>query len=178
MRRLCHEVGRRPATSIGVEELEDVRELFKDAGNCLRTINGQITRIRASFDYGVARKYFPAYVARDLKALPRLSKGRVNKAVKPVPEDVFQQTREHMPPEAQDLVDVLWHCGARSGELFKLRVEDLQQPLPRFPAVPDLQPLKIRLQEHAVLWSLALDQSPQNGNGLRPEKDHPLVTVH
>ena len=126
MRRLCHEVGRRPAASIGVEELEDVRELFKDAGNCLRTINGQITRIRAIFDYGVARKYFPAYVARDLKALPRLTKGRVNKAIKPVPEDVFQQTRQHMPAEAQDLVDVLWHSGARSGELFKLRVEDLQ----------------------------------------------------
>ena len=130
IRRLCHQFGSRPAASIGVDELEEVREMFEDAGNCQKTINGQVTRIRAIFQFGVQRKDIPASVARDLKSLERLKKGRVNKPIKPVSEAVFRETREHLPQEARDLLDVLWFCGARSGELFKLRVEDLRRKAP------------------------------------------------
>jgi len=128
MSRLCYVVGSRPANSMTVPDLEDVRELFIRADNNLTTINGQITRIRAIFGWGKDRDYVERRVWLDLRALKRLRKGaRPAKKVDPVPEEDYRATREHLPLEGQYIVDALWHTGARSGELFRLRVGDLQE---------------------------------------------------
>ncbi|MBN83793.1 MAG: hypothetical protein CMJ70_27025 [Planctomycetaceae bacterium] len=131
MARLCYVVGSRPANSITVPDLEDVRELFIRADNNLTTINGQITRIRAIFGWGKDRDYVERRVWLDLRALKRLRKGaRPAKKVDPVPEEDYRATRDHLPLEGQYIIDALWHTGARSGELFKLLVGDVQKVRP------------------------------------------------
>ena len=129
MKRLRVRYGDRPVDTIGKRELREARQLFLAAGNCRKTINSQVYRIRVIFTWGQEEELVPDEIPAKLLALRPLKPGQApeNDPVVAVPMDVVEATKEHLPQEAIDLIDVLYRSGARGGELYRLRVGDINQ---------------------------------------------------
>ena len=129
IKRLILRMGDYRVDDVGKRDLREVRELFIKAGNCRKTINGQVTRIRAIFQWGADEELVPDEVPAKLQALRPLKRGQAhdNEPVTAVPWNVVEATIAHLPQEAGDIIKVLYHCGARSGELYQMRVGDIKK---------------------------------------------------
>ena len=132
MRRLCYGFGNYLAADIGRRELIETRELFRSAGNCRKTINGQITRIRSVFVWAAELEMIPDDVPAKLKMVRPLKSGEAPTYddTLPVAADVVAKTCKHLPAEAVDLVHVLQYSGARPGELFGMPVGGIKRRSP------------------------------------------------
>ena len=185
MRDLCFLYAARPADSIGKRELLEVRALFVRAGKCLKGCNGQTRRVKAVFQWAADHELVPDAVPLNLQALRNLKHGEAPTPPRKqaVSDELVRQTCQHLPREAVDIINVLRHSGARSGELYQLRVKDLQM------AAKDLwiyQPAKHKNayrghsrtilfgpQSLAILKRLVKGRRPEHHVFVRPTWDDP-----
>ena len=128
MRDLCYLYAARPAAHFGKRELLEVRALFVRSGKCLKGCNGQTRRVKAVFQWAADHELVPDSVPLNLQALRNLKHGEAPTPPRKqaVSDELVQRTCQHLPQEAVDIITVLRHSGARSGELYPLRVKDLQ----------------------------------------------------
>ena len=133
IKRLRWLYGKSPARAMGRRELREVRSLMVKAGNCRKTINGQIARLKAVFVWAAEEEMVPDEVPGRLASLRPLKRGKAahdNPPVEPVSDEIVERTIKVLPPTAASLVRLLRVSGARSGELFSLRGQDIQRKLP------------------------------------------------
>ena len=141
MTRLRILYGGYPTNEFGKSRLKEVRKLFAKAGNCVRTINGQMRRLRTIFLWGSNEddpQLVPDGVVDAMRNLKKLEDGdRVANVtveeygeVPAVCDEVLAETIKLLRPAAVDLVSVLRYSAARSGELFKMTVGDLKKKSP------------------------------------------------
>ena len=155
------------------------------AGKCLKGCNGQTRRVKAVFQWAADHELVPDSVPLNLQALRNLKHGEAPTPPRKqaVSDELVRQTCQHLPQEAVDIINVLRHSGARSGELYQLRVKDLQM------ASKDLwiyQPAKHKNahrghartilfgpQSLAILKRLVKGRRPEDHVFVRPTWDDP-----
>ena len=126
MARLQMLYGGHPTNEFGKSRLKEVRKVFAKAGNCVRTINGQMRRLRTIFLWGSNEddpQLVPDGVVDAMRNLKKLEDGdRVANVtveeygeVPAVCDEVLAETIKHLRPAAVDLVSVLRYSAARSG---------------------------------------------------------------
>ena len=120
-----------PVTEFGPKALKVVRQQMIDDGSSRKYINAQIKRLQRMFKWGVSEELVPAAVYQALATVAGLRKGRTEAVerppVAPVADAVIDQTLPHLPSIVADMVRLQRLCGARPGEVTKLRPEDIDR---------------------------------------------------
>lgn len=131
MRTLRRMYASLPVTEFGPKALKVVRQQMIDAGSSRKYINAQVRRIRRMFRWGVSEELVPAEVYQALAAVAGLRRGRTaaveRPPVEPVSDVVIERTLPHLPPVVADMVRLQRLCGARPGEIVKVRPCDIDR---------------------------------------------------
>lgn len=116
-----------------------VRQSFIDAMNSRTTINGRMQKISQFVKWCVAEELADPNLYAALKAVPGLRKGRGEAKelppVLPPSEADLERILAKMPPAAAALARVQSLCGARAGELVRLRADAIDRTGPVWKAV-------------------------------------------
>ena len=128
--RRCY--GDLSAYKFGRRELDLVRESMIQRGNCRGYINKNINRIKGCFSRAAQRGTIPDEVPAALTIVKALRKvdsrgARDRPKVKPVPDHIIEATLEHLPEVAADMVKIMRALGRRSGEIYAMRADDIDQ---------------------------------------------------
>lgn len=112
-------------------KLRAVREEFIRQGWNRTNVNAHTRRVKRIFRWGVEHELVPPSVITGLGAVAGLRRGssevREAKIVKPVDDATLTATLPHLPPPVANLVQLLRLCGARVGELCRMRPVDIDQ---------------------------------------------------
>lgn len=116
-----------------------VRQSFVDAKNSRTTINGRMQKIGQFVKWCVAEELCDPSLHAALKSVPGLRKGRGEAkelpAVRPPSEPELERIIEKLPPAAAALARIQSLCGARAGELVRLRADAIDRTGPVWKAV-------------------------------------------
>lgn len=134
-------MGGLPAVEFGPLALRRYRETLCDGTLSRGIVNRRTQAIRALFTWGVAEELLPGTVLEALKAVKGLRRGKAPgtyepEPVRPVLWEHVAETLPHLPRPLRDLVEVLWHTGARCGELLALKAGDLDRSGPVWTYTP------------------------------------------
>ena len=130
-----------------------------EQGRLLRsTINRAGKYVKQFFKWAAKHNYVPVEVATRLGFAEMLARGRTTapegRKVLPVDDEVVQQTLEHLPKMAADMVRIQRLIGCRPGELCKLRPCEIAE-VPDDPEVhvwtPEHHKTAWRDHEHRIL---------------------------
>lgn len=109
--------------------LKEFRQSLLDRDMARTTINQCVGRIRHLFNWAVGEDLLEAPVAMALSQVPDLAPGRSrareSDPVPPVDEDVFMRTLPHLLPHYRAMAIVQWWCGARPGEVCRMRPSEV-----------------------------------------------------
>jgi integrase len=120
-----------PASGANRAWLKGVREGWVEADLSRKTINSYVSRIRRMFRWAAVEDLVPASVYADLAILPSLPKGRsMAKELPPVAPVAWADvvaTMRRLPVPYRLAIQLLWHTGARPGELVGMRLSELDR---------------------------------------------------
>jgi len=106
-------------------------EMIRSRRFCRRTVNRYTHRIVSIFAWGVENELVKETTWRALKSVKSLPEGNPgtfdNEEREPVPDDVIRRTLPFMPPTLRAMVVVQRLTGCRPGEIFKIRVGDIDR---------------------------------------------------
>jgi integrase len=144
--RFMKPYGDTPASNFGPLSLRAVRDAMighqikcktKEGEKVVReglsrkTINRQISRIKAMFKWAVGQELVPADTYHRLVCVEGLRRGksgaRERPRVKPVADDTVNITLPHLPSVVGDMVRLQRLTGARPGEVVQLRAVDIDR---------------------------------------------------
>ncbi len=112
------------AEEFGSTRFEAVRSKMIEMGWSRGYINASMQRVKRVFKWGAEQGYFPSDVFARLRLISGLqfqrSKARECKPVKPVCENLVEQTLKNCSPIVADMVRVQLLCGCRPGEIVTL----------------------------------------------------------
>jgi integrase len=121
--------GRDPAASFGPAKLRQLQRFLLSKRWTRKSINRGCQIARNVFRFGVAEELIPPSVWHALQAVQWLRRGE-SKApeavpVAPVPLEHVEAALAHMPPQVAGIVRVTLLSAARTGEICRMRVQDL-----------------------------------------------------
>lgn len=120
-----------PVTDFGPKALKIVRQQMIDGGVSRKSINAQIKRVQRMFKWGVSEEIVPATVYQALATVAGLRKGRTEAVelppVPPIADAILEQTLPHLSPVVADMVRLQRLCGARPGEITRLRPGEIDR---------------------------------------------------
>jgi integrase len=126
--------GHTPVRDFGPAALKTVREAMIARGWCRKSINRQIERVRGMFRWGAAEELLPPSVLDALKTVAGLRKGRSEARekppVRPVADEVVENTLPHLPPVVAAMVKLQRLTGARPHEVTGMRGADIDRSDP------------------------------------------------
>ena len=126
--------GRTLAKDLGPKSLKELRKAMIELGWVRKSINKQVRRCRAIFDWAVGEELIPATNLAALQAVKGLRKGHtraVEKApVEPVPESVFKDTLVELSPLVADMTRIHKLIGCRPAELLNMRPDLIDRSCP------------------------------------------------
>lgn len=121
--------GRTRAAEFGPRNLRTIQGSLIDAGLTRSGVNRKVAVIRRVFKWGVGNGLIPATVFHALQCVENLKRGRTaapeTDPVRAVEWEVVQQTIAYLPPPVAGIVLLMWHTGARVGEILPLRRGDI-----------------------------------------------------
>ncbi len=124
-------LGESPANEFGPLRLRVVREAMVAKDWSRGYVNRQIKRLQALFRWAVGWEMVPPAVWEALRAVSPLKFGesaaRETKPRRSVPDADLQAVRTQLLERHRDVFDLLLLTGARPGELFGLRIEDIDR---------------------------------------------------
>lgn len=117
----------RDLDSLTVRHLREFQNYLITTGNCRRTINQKIGRIKTVFRWATSLEMVDTKVYHSFVSLPALRRGRTNAPdLPPVPPVLFREVRRathKMSPTIRRMVLIQWVTGMRSGELVRMSWE-------------------------------------------------------
>jgi integrase len=129
LRPLLDSYGHMMADVFGPLALKALQKKMIAAGQSRSYINDNIDRIRRMFKWAVSEQLVPPAVYQALQTVPGLRKGRTaareTPPVRPIGDDVVQQTLLHLPLAIADMVRLQRLTGCRPQEICLLRPGDL-----------------------------------------------------
>jgi integrase len=100
-----------------------------------KQVNDQIHRICAMFKWAVSKGKLPVAVYQALKTLSALRRGRTtareSEPIRPVPLEIINDIQRFVSSQVWALIQLQLLTGARGGELFRLRLKDINCADPR-----------------------------------------------
>ena len=118
-----------PVTEFAPTHLKAMRTELIKQGKVRRTVNKRAQQITKMFRWAVEEGIADPDQWQRLKAVEAIQMGHYgakdNPPIKPVPESVFEQTLEHISKEARDALLVMSLTGMRTGELLRMRPQDV-----------------------------------------------------
>lgn len=134
-------VGPLPCAEFGPLALRTYRESLCDGTLARKTVNRRIQFVKALFRWGGEMERIPGSLAHGLGCVKGMRRGKAPgttepEPVKSVPWEHVAATLPHLPRPLRELVLVLWHTGARVGELLALRSSDLDRSGPVWTYTP------------------------------------------
>lgn len=134
MRPLKRLYGHTEAAAFGPLAFKAVRETLVGRGLCRSTINSAMGRVRRMFKWAVANEMVPPSVYHGLQAVDGLRAGRgmAREPVKvePVSEDHVRAVLPLVTPPVRAMIEIQWLCGARPGEVMRMRGCDIDRSGP------------------------------------------------
>ncbi len=131
LRELLKLYGDTEARDFGLAELKAVRGAMIAADLCRKNVNDRIGRIVRAFGWAVEELRVPAAVYGELRSLRRLKRGRSEaretEPIRPVPWAAVEAMLSHTSAPVRDMVLLMWWCGARVGEVVRMRVRDIDR---------------------------------------------------
>lgn len=119
------------ASKFGPLALKAVREKMVGNGLSRRVINARINRIKRAWKWATAEELIPPSAYEALRTLPGLRAGKTTAKerpkVKPVDWEHVEATLPYLSPQVRTMVLLLWHTGARPGELVQMRLADIDR---------------------------------------------------
>ena len=129
LRRLIKLFGSLPAVEFGPRNLKLVRDEFIRDGQVRGTVNGNVSRIKRMFRWGVENELIPVTVYQALATVAGLRKGRSDakesRPVRVVDEIAVQAALPFMPPAVRAMVEIQLLTGCRPGEIRLMRPRDV-----------------------------------------------------
>lgn len=123
--------GFRDASEFSPECLRACQRAMVEAGLCRKTVNDDVGRIRRVFKWAVSWQMVSPSVLEALRAVDGLQKGRTkakeSEPVPPVPWEHVEPVLAHVSPEIDSIIRLLWHTGARPGEILEMRTGDIDR---------------------------------------------------
>ena len=120
-----------PVDEFGPKRLKAIRQMLVARGNGRRYINDNIDRIKRMFKWAVAEELVHPDTYNRLATVAGLRRGRSPakdaEPIKPVDDDVVDQTLPHLPDTVADMVRIQRLTGARPGEVCIMRPMDIDQ---------------------------------------------------
>jgi integrase len=123
------------AAEFGSKEFRAVREAVLGRRNrwgerlTYRTVNGYMWCVGELFRWAAEQEVIPASVSHALQVVKPLMRGKSGARdpsdVEPVPQEHLDATLPLLPPMVRDICDLMLLCGARPGEIVRLRASDL-----------------------------------------------------
>jgi integrase len=134
IRPLARLYGDTIAREFGPLALAAVRDRMIEEKLSRKVINQRIGVIRQAFRWAVSQQLVPPSTLEGLRSLPALragrSKAKERPPVRPADETIIAAALPHLPPTIRALVEVQIRCGARGGELLRMRPGDIDQSGP------------------------------------------------
>jgi integrase len=126
-----------------------------------RSINKQISRVRAMFKWATLKKLVPPSAVLDFKSLPPLKRGRggarESDPVEAVPLTDVEKTLPKLPPVVADMVKLQLLLGCRPGELCSMKGAGLD----RSGTVWIYTPKKHKTEHHGYRRTIAIGPQSQ-----------------
>jgi len=126
--------GKQPAATFSPRMLKEVREDMIRSGWTRPVINWRATAIKRLFGWGVEEELVPPSVFEGLRPVRGLKAGRSEarepEPVRPVEWSQVEPVLPHVAREVAAMIQLQWWCGARSGEVTRLRLADIDRSGP------------------------------------------------
>lgn len=120
-----------PASEFGPRALKTVRDSMVNSGVGRKTTNQYIREIRAAFRWGTSEELIPPSVSHGLDAVDGLRRGATKatetKDVEPVSDEHIEALKPYVSQQVWGLIKLQYYTAARGGELFTLRVSDIDR---------------------------------------------------
>ncbi len=118
-----------PAVKFGPLALKAVRERMIGLGWCRSSVNKQCTRVRGLFRWAAENELIPPAAYHALLAVKGLRRGRSGaretEPVRPVPDEVIEETIRHCTPTLATMIRLQQLTGMRPGEVCTMRTADI-----------------------------------------------------
>ena len=180
----------------GPKAFKAVRNAMVALGWSRKYVNKQSGRIVRMFKWGVSEELVPPAVYQALAAVPGLRKGRTQapdyQPVQPVPDAHIELTLQHLPATVADMVKLPRLCGARPGEIVRLRPVDIDRSQPIWAYCPDSHKTEHQGKQRVVFFGPKAQQllgpyldrpptsfcfSPRESEALRRKAKHARRTT-
>ena len=139
--RFADFAGGMPAAEYGPLALQQYRAALCDGTLSRRTVNRMTQSVTAIFAWGASMELIPGSIPEALRCVKGLRRGHAPgttepEPVRPVEWETVAATLPHLPRPVRELVLVLWHCGARVGELVAVKSADIDRSGPVWTYAP------------------------------------------
>ena len=139
--RFADFAGGMPAAEYGPLALQQYRAALCDGTLSRRTVNRMAQSVTAIFAWGASMELIPGSIPEALRCVKGLRRGHAPgttepEPVRPVEWATVAATLPHLPRPVRELVLVLWHCGARVGELVAVKAVDIDRSGPVWTYAP------------------------------------------
>lgn len=125
------EFGDLPAEEFGPRRLNQIRDIFVEAGNCRSYVNSRVRDIIAIFRFALSRELIKPELLVALKALEPLRFGqtsaRESRRVEPVDIEHVRKTVPFLSPPLQAMLRIQLATGMRPSEIFAMRPIDVDR---------------------------------------------------
>ena len=129
MRRVRQLYGTTSADEFGPRALITIQQGYVEAGYCRTMVNDYVRRVRRMFKWATAREMIPPSIYHGLQAVDGLRAGestaREPRDVNPVPQEWIDAVLLHLSRQTCGMVKLQLVCGARPGEIVRLRAADI-----------------------------------------------------
>lgn len=126
--------GKQPAASFTPRMLKEVREDMVRTGWTRPVINWRVTAIKRLFGWAVEEALIPPSVFEGIRPVRGLKAGRCEarepEPVRPIEWMQVEPILCHVAREVAAMIQLQWWCGARSGEITRLRLADIDRTGP------------------------------------------------
>jgi integrase len=126
--------GSTPAAAFGPLALQVVRDEMIRSGLARTTINARVHRIRRVFRWSASAEMVPGSIVHDLDTVGPLKKGRTvapeTAPVEPVSEEHVAAVLPFVSRPVRAMIEVQSLCGARPGEVARMRGQDIDRSGP------------------------------------------------
>jgi integrase len=117
------------ASEFGPLALRAARDHFIAEKMVRKSINKMVSRIRHMFKWATSLELVPATTYEALRTVPSLTAGRSaakeSEPVKPVPDSDVDAVLPHLRRQTRTIVLAMRYCGARPGEICRMRPCDI-----------------------------------------------------